>query len=107
MKNVIRLGDFTSHGGKVIAASGTAFMHGNGAGDAKGESCNRKTTQGPCRHEDRRVEFTDVTGETAPVKLRARITDPRMKGPIETGWGATDYTQQEAQRILLTVPASP
>jgi hypothetical protein len=56
---------------------------------------------------DRRVEFTDVTGEMAPTKLRARITDPRIKGPIETGWGAADYTPQEAQRILLTVPTSP
>jgi hypothetical protein len=55
---------------------------------------------------DRRVEYTDVTGEIAPTKLRAHITDPRIKGPIETGWGATDYTQQEARRILLTVPAS-
>lgn len=55
---------------------------------------------------DRRVEYVDVTGEMAPTKLRARIMDSRIKGPIETGWGATDYTQQEAQRILLTVPAS-
>ena len=55
---------------------------------------------------DRRVEFTDVTGETAPARLRARITDPHIKGPIETGWGAIDYTPQEAQRILLTVPTS-
>lgn len=55
---------------------------------------------------DRRVEFTDVTGEVAPSKLRARITDPHIKGPVETGWGATDYTPQEAQRIL-TVPTSP
>lgn len=58
-------------------------------------------------NEDRRVEYTDITGEMAPVKLRARITDPHIKGPIETGWGATDYTTQEAQRILLTVPTSP
>jgi uncharacterized Zn-binding protein involved in type VI secretion len=28
MKNVIRLGDSTSHGGKVIAASGTSFVNG-------------------------------------------------------------------------------
>lgn len=53
---------------------------------------------------DRRVEFTDVTGEIAPAKLRARITDAHIKGPSETGWGATDYTPQEAKRILLTVP---
>ncbi|MBQ5946111.1 hypothetical protein [Massilia sp. ST3] len=56
---------------------------------------------------DRRVEFSDLTGELAPTKLRARITDPHIKGPIETGWGATDYTPQEARRILLTVPAAP
>lgn len=55
---------------------------------------------------DRRVEYTDVTGEMAPTKLRARITDARIKGPIETGWGATDYTPEKARRILLTVPAS-
>lgn len=53
---------------------------------------------------DRRVEYTDVTGETVPVKLRSRITDPHIKGPIETGWGSSDYTPQEAKRILLTVP---
>lgn len=56
---------------------------------------------------DSRVELTDVTGETVPTKLRARITDPRIKGPFDTGWGATDYTPQEARRILFTVPASP
>jgi uncharacterized Zn-binding protein involved in type VI secretion len=28
MKGVIRLGDSTSHGGKVTAASGTSFVHG-------------------------------------------------------------------------------
>lgn len=55
---------------------------------------------------DRRVEFTDVTGELVPTKLRARITDPNVKGPFETGWGATDYSPEEANRILLTVPAS-
>lgn len=55
---------------------------------------------------DRRVEYTDVTGGVAPTKLRARITDPRIKGPMETGWGATDYTHQEARRILLTAPST-
>ena len=53
---------------------------------------------------DQRIEFTDVTGEMIPAKLRARVTEPRIKGPFETGWGATDYTPQEAKRILLTVP---
>jgi len=53
---------------------------------------------------DRRVEYADVTGKVVPVKLRARITDPHIKGPIETGWGTVDYTPEEARRILLTVP---
>jgi hypothetical protein len=56
---------------------------------------------------DSRVEYTDLTGELAPVRLRARITDPRITGPVETGWGASDYTREEAQRILLTVPTPP
>lgn len=55
---------------------------------------------------DRRVEFTDVTGEMVPLKLRSKIKDEHIKGPLETGWGATDYTPQEAKRILLTVPAN-
>lgn len=55
---------------------------------------------------DRRVEYTDLTGEVAPVKLRMRITDTHIKGPVETGWGASDYTREEAKRILLTVPSS-
>lgn len=56
---------------------------------------------------DRRVEFSDLTGEAVPTKLRAQITDPNIKGPYETGWRATDYSPQEARKILLTVPASP
>lgn len=38
MKNVIRLGDPTSHGGKVIAASGTALVHGIAVA-RKGDPC--------------------------------------------------------------------
>jgi hypothetical protein len=53
---------------------------------------------------DRRVEYIDVTGEIVPTKLRSKITDPHIKGPIETGWGAADYTPEAAKRILLTVP---
>ena len=55
---------------------------------------------------DRRIEYIDLAGEAAPVKLRARITDPHIKGPTETGWGATDYQPEEAKRILLSAPAS-
>lgn len=56
---------------------------------------------------DKRVEYTDVTGQMVPAKLRAKITDSRIKEPVETGWGASDYLPEEARRILLTVPASP
>lgn len=53
---------------------------------------------------DRRVEYIDLTGNIVPAALRERITDSHIKGPTETGWGATDYTQEEAKRILLTLP---
>lgn len=53
---------------------------------------------------DNRVELNDITGVMVPTKLRKRVTDPHIKGPTETGWGASDYTPQEARRILLTVP---
>jgi hypothetical protein len=53
---------------------------------------------------DRRVEFTTLTGEKIPAKVRHRIVDPNIRGPIETGWGATDYTVEEAKQIMLTVP---
>lgn len=68
-----------------------------------------RETGEPLKHwgeDDHRIEFTDVTGEVAPAKLRKRIADPHIKGPMETGWGAADYTPQEARRILLTVPTS-
>jgi hypothetical protein len=55
-------------------------------------------------YDDRRVEYTDVTGEIAPAKLRAHIKDEHIRGPIETGWGMADYTPDEAKRILLTAP---
>jgi len=53
---------------------------------------------------DKRVEYTDLAGQITPAKLRAKIIDPHIKGPLETGWGATDYMPKEAKRILLTVP---
>jgi len=56
---------------------------------------------------DRRVEFTDVTGEKVPAKLRKQIVDQHIKGPTETGWGATDYSPEEANRILLNLPVTP
>lgn len=56
---------------------------------------------------DRRVEFTDVAGEVVPAKLRKRVVDSHIKGPVETGWGATDYSPEEAKKILLTLPVNP
>lgn len=53
---------------------------------------------------DRRVEFTTLTGEKIPAKIRHRIVDPNIRGPIETGWGATEYSVEEAKQIMLTVP---
>ena len=38
MKGVIRLGDATSHGGKVVAASNTALVHGIAVA-RKGDAC--------------------------------------------------------------------
>ena len=38
MKGVIRLGDATSHGGKVVAASGTSFVNGIAVA-RKGDAC--------------------------------------------------------------------
>ena len=53
------------------------------------------------------VEFTGVAGEKAPAKSRKRIINPQIKGPIETGWGATHYSPEEAKRILLNLPVKP
>nr|WP_314543221.1 PAAR domain-containing protein [uncultured Massilia sp.] len=39
MKNVIRLGDATSHGGKVLVASGTVFVQGIAVA-RKGDPCS-------------------------------------------------------------------
>jgi uncharacterized Zn-binding protein involved in type VI secretion len=39
MKNVIRLGDATSHGGKVLTASGTSSVHGIAIA-RKGDACS-------------------------------------------------------------------
>jgi hypothetical protein len=68
--------------------------------DSKTGEIIREATGTP----DRRVEFTDVAGETVPSKLRAQITDKHISGPIATGWGATDYQPQEAKQILLAAP---
>lgn len=38
MKGIIRLGDATSHGGKVVTASGTALVHGIAVA-RKGDAC--------------------------------------------------------------------
>lgn len=38
MKGIIRLGDATSHGGKVVTASATSFVHGVAVA-RKGDAC--------------------------------------------------------------------
>jgi hypothetical protein len=61
----------------------------------------------PQGHGSLQPTFTDLAGEKAPAKLRKQILDPHIKGPFETGWGATDYTPEEAKIILLNLPANP
>ena len=56
-------------------------------------------------NEDRRVEFYDITGEMIPVSLRVQIKDPHISQPFNTGWGVSDYSPEEAKRILLTAPS--
>lgn len=53
---------------------------------------------------DRKIEFTDVTGETVAANLRDKINVPRISGPFPTNWGFVDYDPQVAERILLSVP---
>lgn len=36
---------------------------------------------------DRRVEFTDLTREVVPLRLRSRIVEPHIKGPFEQDGG--------------------
>lgn len=48
MKAVIRLGDVTSHGGKVIAASGSVFVNGLAVA-RQGDACSCPIQgHGPC-----------------------------------------------------------
>jgi len=61
----------------------------------------------PQGHGSLQPTFTDLAGEKAPAKLRKQILDPHIKGPFETGWGATDYTPEKAKIILLNLPANP
>lgn len=53
---------------------------------------------------DTRVEWTDVTGRTVTAPIRDHATDPRVKGPFPTGWGFSDWSSDEAQRIILALP---
>jgi len=56
-------------------------------------------------NDDRRIEFSDATGETVPASLRVKINDPHISQPFSTGWGIADYSPEEAKRILLTAPS--
>jgi hypothetical protein len=53
---------------------------------------------------DTRVEWKDATGRTVAAPIRSAPTDPRVKGPFETGWGFADWSHEEAQRIILALP---
>ncbi|UXY15357.1 hypothetical protein N8I74_18930 [Chitiniphilus purpureus] len=54
--------------------------------------------------EDTRYEWKDVGGEDAVTALRVKINDPNIKGPFATNWGFTDWTPQQAERILISFP---
>jgi hypothetical protein len=58
-------------------------------------------------HRSLQPGFTNLAGEKAAAKLRKQILDPHIKGPFETGWGAPDYSTEEAKIILLNLPANP
>jgi len=73
-------------------------------GQARIDSKTGDTLLGWDGKADQRIEFKDVAGETAPVKLRQKINEPRISGPYETGWGFVDYDPQVAADLLLVVP---
>ncbi|WP_019561861.1 hypothetical protein [Caldimonas manganoxidans] len=53
---------------------------------------------------DTRVEWTDVTGRPVAAPIRDKPTDPHERGPFETNWGFSDWTADEAKKIILALP---
>lgn len=53
---------------------------------------------------DTRVDWTDVTGRKVTAPIRDQATDPHVKGPFATNWGFSDWSTDEAQRIILALP---
>ncbi|BBF85237.1 hypothetical protein DLM_1618 [Aquitalea magnusonii] len=53
---------------------------------------------------DTRVNFKDILGEEVRVGLRDTINDPHIKGPYPTNWGFSDWTAEEAARIVIEIP---
>ena len=53
---------------------------------------------------DTSIGFTDVTGEATPTRLREKIVDPHITGPFPTNWGFSDWTAEDAQRIIIELP---
>jgi hypothetical protein len=43
-------------------------------------------------------------GEETISPLRQKINDGNIKGPFETDWGYTDWTPDEAQRLVVVLP---
>lgn len=52
----------------------------------------------------RGVRFNDVAGEYVDRPLRQQINVRSIRGPFETGWGFADWTSQQAQHIIVTLP---
>lgn len=54
---------------------------------------------------DTSIETKDITGKPVTMKaVREKINDPHVKGPYSTHWGMTDWTPEEAKRLLIYLP---
>ncbi len=53
---------------------------------------------------DTRVEWTDVTGRKVVAPVRHKPTDTHVQGPFQTNWGFSDWTADEAKKIILALP---
>lgn len=63
----------------------------------------RYNTDTDAFEKSRGVRFTDVAGESVDKPLRQQINVPSIRGPFDSGWGYADWTEQQAQRIIVTL----
>lgn len=53
---------------------------------------------------DTSIETKDITGKPVTMNVREKINDAHIKGPYSTHWGMTDWTPEEAKRLLIYLP---